>query len=175
MKLKYLVFIFVITLCSCAKRALPPSIDNFQADRYAGKWYEIARYENRFEIGLDNASGTYTIENPGRMEILNEAYNRKKQFWKTSKGFARLNKDPELGELRVTFLWPFFAAYRVLYIDNEYQHAIIGSDNFEFLWLISKFPTIDLETQKQLINIAEEFNYDTDKLIFPSQDINSCK
>ncbi|EGH1318850.1 hypothetical protein ID517_003722, partial [Escherichia coli] len=43
------------TLIAC-KAPTPPkgvqSITNFDANRYLGKWYEIARLENWFERGL---------------------------------------------------------------------------------------------------------------------------
>lgn len=50
------------TLIAC-KAPTPPKgvqpITNFDANRYLGKWYEIARLENRFERGLEQVSATY--------------------------------------------------------------------------------------------------------------------
>lgn len=50
------------TLIAC-KAPTPPKgvqpITNFDANRYLGKWYEIARLENWFERGLEQVSATY--------------------------------------------------------------------------------------------------------------------
>ncbi len=47
------------TLIAC-KAPTPPKgvqpITNFDANRYLGKWYEIARLENRFERGLEQVN-----------------------------------------------------------------------------------------------------------------------
>lgn len=56
------------TLIAC-KAPTPPKgvqpITNFDANRYLGKWYEIARLENRFERGLEQVSATYGKRNDG--------------------------------------------------------------------------------------------------------------
>lgn len=47
------------TLIAC-KAPTPPKgvqpITNFDTNRYLGKWYEIARLENRFERGLEQSA-----------------------------------------------------------------------------------------------------------------------
>ena len=51
-----------LTLVAC-KSPTPPKgvqpINNFDASRYLGKWYEVARLENRFERGLERVTATY--------------------------------------------------------------------------------------------------------------------
>ncbi|MFO5572997.1 lipocalin family protein, partial [Klebsiella pneumoniae] len=46
-----------LTLVAC-KSPTPPKgvqpISGFDASRYLGKWYEVARLENRFERGLEH-------------------------------------------------------------------------------------------------------------------------
>lgn len=62
------------TLIAC-KAPTPPKgvqpITNFDANRYLGKWYEIARLENRFERGLEQVSATYGKRNDGGIRVLN--------------------------------------------------------------------------------------------------------
>ena len=60
------------TLIAC-KAPTPPKgvqpITNFDANRYLGKWYEIARLENRFERGLEQVSATYGKRNDGGIRV----------------------------------------------------------------------------------------------------------
>ena len=60
------------TLIAC-KAPTPPKgvqpITNFDANRYLGKWYEIARLENRFERGLEQVSATYEKRNDGGIRV----------------------------------------------------------------------------------------------------------
>ena len=69
------------TLIAC-KAPTPPKgvqpITNFDANRYLGKWYEIARLENRFERGLEQVSATYGKRNDGGIRVLNRGYDPRK-------------------------------------------------------------------------------------------------
>lgn len=60
------------TLIAC-KAPTPPKgvqpITNFDTNRYLGKWYEIARLENRFERGLEQVSATYGKRNDGGISV----------------------------------------------------------------------------------------------------------
>lgn len=66
------------TLIAC-KAPTPPKgvkpITNFDANRYLGKWYEIARLENWFERGLEQISATYEKRNDGGIRVLNRGYD----------------------------------------------------------------------------------------------------
>ena len=37
------------------------AVEGFDAQRYVGTWYEIARLENRFEKGLEKVTATYSL------------------------------------------------------------------------------------------------------------------
>lgn len=69
------------TLIAC-KAPTPPKgvqpITNFDANRYLGKWYEIARLENWFERGLEQVSATYEKRNDGGIRVLNRGYDQRK-------------------------------------------------------------------------------------------------
>jgi apolipoprotein D and lipocalin family protein len=46
-----------------------PSVD---LDRYAGEWFEIARYPNRFQRQcMGDVSATYTRRPDGRIDVVN--------------------------------------------------------------------------------------------------------
>ena len=53
----------ILLLNSCAsipKNAKP--VENFDVNRYLGTWYEIARFDFRFEKDLDNTSAQYKLD-----------------------------------------------------------------------------------------------------------------
>ena len=173
MKKYILAIVIALTLNSCARRPeLPPVIEDFQAGEYLGKWYEIARYDNRFEYNLNNGSALYTKEKDGRIEVFNKAYNTKKDFWKEARGYAIPHKDQNKGALKVTFMWPFFADYRILYIDEHYETAIVGSSTLNYLWILARTPTISDNNKIELLQLIMDMNYDIDKLIYPEQKLN---
>lgn len=67
-----------LTLVAC-KSPTPPKgvqpITGFDASRYLGKWYEVARLENRFERGLEQVTATYGKRSDGGISVLNRGYD----------------------------------------------------------------------------------------------------
>lgn len=51
------------------------AVQNFNKDKYLGKWYEIARFDFRFERNLDNTTAQYSINPDGSIKVLNQGYN----------------------------------------------------------------------------------------------------
>ncbi len=80
-----------LTLVAC-KSPTPPKgvqpISGFDASRYLGKWYEVARLENRFERGLEQVTATYGQRSDGGISVLNRGYDPVKNKWNESEGKA---------------------------------------------------------------------------------------
>ena len=96
-----------LTLVAC-KSPTPPKgvqpIPNFEASRYLGKWYEVARLENRFERGLEQVTATYGKRSDGGISVLNRGYDPVKNKWNESEGKAYFTGEPTTAALKVSFL-----------------------------------------------------------------------
>ncbi len=133
------------TLIAC-KAPTPPKgvqpITNFDTNRYLGKWYEIARLENRFERGLEQVSATYGKRNDGGISVLNRGYDPTKNKWSESEGKAYFTGDNTTAALKVSFFGPFYGGYNVIKLDDEYKYALVSGPNREYLWILARTPTI---------------------------------
>jgi apolipoprotein D and lipocalin family protein len=49
-------------------------VKDLEIERYLGKWYEIARYDHKFERGLVGVSATYSIRDDGKIKVVNSGY-----------------------------------------------------------------------------------------------------
>ena len=47
------------------------TVKEFNLQRYLGKWYEIARYDHRFERGLHYVTAEYSKRPDGKIKVLN--------------------------------------------------------------------------------------------------------
>ncbi len=79
-------------------------ISGFDASRYLGKWYEVARPENRFERGLEQVTATYGKRSDGGISVLNRGYDPVKNKWNESEGKAYFTGEPTTAALKVSFL-----------------------------------------------------------------------
>ena len=142
-----------------------PTLD---IQRFMGRWYEIARFEHRFEKGITHVSATYTLSGNGKIEVLNEGLKEGKH--KQIKGRAKQPNPQDPGKLKVSFFLWFYSDYYVLYIDPEYRYLLVGSSSDKYLWIMSREKSLAKETLDQLIDKLRVRGYDTDKLLFVAQD-----
>ena len=159
-----------LALNSC--QTIPPGampVKPFNKEKYLGKWYEIARFDYRFEQNLNNVTATYSLNADGTIKVDNSGYNYVKNEWKQSIGKAKFAGSADEAKLKVSFFGPFYAAYNVIAIDKEYKYALIAGSNLDYLWLLSRERTM-LESEKQnYLKIARELGYKTDELIWVEQ------
>jgi apolipoprotein D and lipocalin family protein len=165
--------VLVTTLLSVACNVTAPKdvkvVDNFQLPRYLGTWYEIARLDHSFERGLDSVTANYTPRDDGGIKVINRGYNPKKQQWQESIGKAYFIGSPQQASLKVSFFGPFYGGYNVIDLDDEYQHALIAGPNKDYLWILSRTPTINTQTRDRLVAVAKSYGFPVDELIWVKQ------
>jgi methionine-R-sulfoxide reductase len=138
--------------------------------RYMGKWYEIARFDHRFERDLVGCMAEYTLLPDGKIQVLNSGY--KNDFngkYKTAKGKAKLPNPAEPGKLKVSFFLWFYGDYYVMELDKDYKYALIGSSSDKYLWILSRTPQLPSETLELILDKARQRGYDVSKLIWVKQ------
>ena len=132
-----------------------------------GLWYEISRYENRFEYGLVDVTATYTLRPDGMIRVENRGCKRNSPYdiCKTANGHAKIPDPTQPGKLKVSFFLSFYSDYYVLELDEEnYNYALVGSSTDKYLWILSRTPQLPEEIKKKLVTAAERRGYDTSQL-----------
>jgi len=81
-------------------------------------------------------------------------------LWEEVKGKARFARYDYEGRLKVCFFGPFYNAYNILSIDDDYQHALIFGKDTNFLWILSRQREIPNHIIKKYLQIAKKFGYD---------------
>ena len=145
-------------------------VNNFELDRYLGKWYEIARLDHSFERGLSKVTAEYSLNDNGSVNVLNQGYSAQDKQWKTATGIAYFIDSPTDGLLKVSFFRPFYGTYAIFELDHaNYQYAVISGPNHSYLWILSRTPSLSEAIKKQLIQKASDAGFNTQELIFVDQ------
>ncbi len=163
----------ILLLTSCAsipKNAKP--VEGFDTNRYLGIWYEIARFDFQFEKNLDNTSAQYKLDENGNLMVLNSGYNYLKMEWKKADGLAKFRGEKDVAALKVSFFGPFYAAYNVVALDENYQYALVAGKNLSYLWILARSKSIPETIKTDFLKIAKEIGYDTSKFIWVKHDKN---
>ena len=153
------------------KNAKP--VQNFDANRYLGTWYEIARFDFRFEKNMDNTSAQYSLDKNGNINVLNSGYDYIKNKWKKADGVAKFRGNKNIGALKVSFFGPFYSAYNVIALDDNYRYALVSGKNLDYLWILSRDKSIPDEVKSNYLQIAENIGFDISKLIWVKHDKNN--
>lgn len=159
--------VVAITLCCCSssRQFDKTTVTDFDLDRYLGKWYEIARYDHRFERGMHKCTAEYVKNTDGSIRVINRGVKNGKP--KESIGKAKATTTP--GLLRVSFWGPFYSDYRVLMLAPDYSFALVGSGSYGYLWILSRTPNLPEATMHQIFTEASRRGYDTSGLIMVEQ------
>jgi apolipoprotein D and lipocalin family protein len=163
----------LLLVSSAPVLATPPlkAVPDLDLARYSGKWHEIARLPMYFERKcVRDITATYTPREDGTIDVRN-ACVRADGVNMVSHGVARKqDADPAKLEVRFAPGWlsalPFvWADYWVIAIDDEYRWAIVGEPGREYLWFLSREPSLDTATFEELKGRARTMGYDLSELI----------
>lgn len=144
------------------------TVKELDLHRYLGTWYEIARFDHKFEHGLQGVTATYSMRDDGKIKVLNQGYeNTLDGKLSVAEGKAKLTDEP--GKLKVSFFWIFYADYLVMELDENYQWALIGSSSNKYLWILSRTPKLEDNVKNLILHHATKRGYDTSKLIWVEQ------
>jgi apolipoprotein D and lipocalin family protein len=161
---------FLLASCTGLPKGVKP-VEEFDANRYVGTWYEIARLEQSFEKGLDNISAHYSLTEDGGLKVINQGRNQETGEWKKVEGKAYFIDQPTVGRLKVSFFGPFYGSYNIIALDKEnYQYSMVTGQNRSYLWILARTKTLPKDTLNSLIEKAKRLGFSTDKLIMVEQD-----
>ena len=156
---------------SDAGTALTP-IASLDVPRYMGKWYEIAKFPNRFQkkcIGFTKAD--YSLKADGTVQVINSCM-MDGGGTDEAKGVARQVGGANSPKLEVRFApaWLAFIPgvwgdYWVVDLDEDYSLAAVGEPEREYLWVLSRTPTIDRQRYEELAARLARKGFDVGRLV----------
>lgn len=157
---------------SANKRA---PVTGFDVDRYLGTWYEIARLDHRFERNMTDVTANYSIKENGDIRVLNKGYDTRKAKWKTAEGKAKFRGATDEGSLKVSFFGPFYGAYNIIALDEDYQYALVAGPSLKYLWILARTPELEEAVTEPLLAKAKSLGYTTENLIWVTHERTAAK
>lgn len=146
------------------------AVKNFDAKKYLGRWYEIARFNYRFEKNMDNVTAEYSENPDGSIQVRNKGYNYLKKTWDEAIGEAQFVKDKTEARLKVSFFKPIWAGYNVIDIDEDYQYALVAGSSLKYMWILSRTTSIPESIRQRFLEKARKIGYNTSELIWVKHD-----
>lgn len=146
------------------------TVESVDLDRYLGRWFEIARYENRFERGCAGVTADYARREDGLISVTNTCYQDSLDGEiRTAEGRARVIDGSGNAKLEVSFFGPFWSDYWIIELDADYRWAVVSEPDGRFLWILAREPQMDSDTLEARLAFLQDTGFDTSMLLFPEQ------
>lgn len=173
MKLHAVAAVLALSFAAGVANASPPAtVPQVDLGRYAGKWYELARFPNKFQANCaSDVSADYALHPDGGFNVTNRCKTADGTI-DVAEGRARVTDPATNAKLEVRFapawlswLPTVWSPYWILDLASDYSVAAVGDPERDYLWILSRAPQIDDEQYEELVDRLTAQGYDTARLV----------
>jgi len=153
------------------KQPPPQTVPSVDLKQYAGKWFEIARYPNKFQKKcVANTTATYSVKANGGVEVLNQCLVKNGTL-EGANGAAKIVDSASNAKFEMSFAPQFksflnddWRDYWILDLDKDYKYAAVGDPKREYLWILSRTPEMSDAVYQNILRRVEKLGYNPAKL-----------
>ena len=170
-----LALALVSPFAASAQTSAPPeplqTIERLDVARYLGTWYEIAKYPNRFQRQcVADTQAQYRLRDDGQLDVINRC---RQANGETAEAVGRARQDGPADSPRLpvrfapawlSWLPMVWGNYWVIDLDTGYQLAAVSEPKREYLWILSRTPTVDAAAYQALLGRLRAKGFDLSKL-----------
>jgi len=171
------LLLLAAALLGCAMRPTNntlPVVDVVDTSRYLGTWYEIARYENWFEKGCASATADYELQDD-YIRVTNRCFAANGREINVAQGRVYHDGNGQDGKFKVTFFRPFYGAYWVIMLADDYRYAVVGHPDRDYLWILSRTRTLTDTDREAILARLPGLGYDPEKLLWADYRTSSLR
>jgi apolipoprotein D and lipocalin family protein len=156
---------------------VPQTVAHVDLDRYGGQWFEVARYDNRFQRKCQgDVVVSYARRPDGRIDVDNRCRTTDGDTIQ-ARGVARLATDDGSNsklEVRFAPAWLSFidavwGDYWIVGLADDYRYAVVGSANREYLWLLAREAAPPERDVESMMALARAQGFDPGRLVRTTQ------
>jgi apolipoprotein D and lipocalin family protein len=154
-----------------ANENFPETVSHVELDRYLGTWYQIGLFPNSFQKKCLATQANYALKKNGKIAVTNSCFTKEGKI-NVANGIASVADKETNSKLKVGFapifknLGLFTGDYWILELESDYQYVLVGSPSREFLWILSRTPTLEKINIDYLLDKAAEQGFDITRFAF---------
>ena len=181
MKTHFAFLALALIFLNPAAQAAPPTdgsapaametVPSLDVPRYMGRWYEIAKYPNRFQKKcVADTSAEYSLLPDGNVRVINRCRLENGAFDEAIGAARQIGgaTSPKL-EVRFAPAWLSFIPavwgnYWVVELDPDYQWVVVSEPKREYLWILARTPSLAPEVLSQITHRLQNQGLDPKRL-----------
>jgi apolipoprotein D and lipocalin family protein len=147
----------------------PETVGSVNLERYAGLWYEIARYKTPFDEDAVGVNAEYTLNDDGTVKVVNRGLVGGLDGTPTSiEGVARVVDLATNAKLGVTFNREDIAGiefdYWIIELDEDYAWAVVTNATRFVLYILSRTPALEYSLYEDILNRVVKKGFVADRV-----------
>ena len=145
-------------------------VEGVDLQRFQGQWYEIAKLPRITQADCTGTTARYDIKSDGELVVTNACRlgnlgGSRRQVVAA----ARVPNPAVPAKLSVEF-GGFFGDYWIIDLDREgYRYAVVGHPARQYLWILSRTPTLDAAYLTPILERATQNGFDVSRLEYTKQ------
>jgi len=157
-----------VSACSATPHPVLTTVEHVDLERFMGDWYVIASIPTPIEHDAYNSVESYALDPDGTfrttLTFREGAFGgEEKQY--TTRGYVVDQRTKAIWSMELPRLaWSTRVEHRILYLSDDYSHAIIGRDESDHVWILSRTPTMSKADYGRLARFLVGIDYDVSKL-----------
>jgi apolipoprotein D and lipocalin family protein len=170
MKICRLFFALLLTAVPACHEAPLDVVEAVDLQRFQGEWYEIAKLPRVTQADCTGTTARYEMKSDGDLVVTNAcrlgnlAGTRRQVV-----AAARVPNPAVPAKLSVEF-GGFFGDYWIIDLDRDaYRYAVVGHPTRQYLWILSRTPTMDKATLDPILARAAQKGFDVTRLEYTKQ------
>ena len=159
----YIAALMALSACSASPKLR--SVSHVELERFMGDWYVVANIPTFIERQAHNAIESYELVDDKQVATIFR-FNQGSFDGpiKTYRPTGFVSDDPSNAIWRMQFIWPFKADYRVIYLNGDYTHTVIGRNKRDYVWIMARTASIPESDYAAIVKLIASQGYDTEKI-----------
>ncbi len=160
----------VLGLVACSKDPPLDTVSNVDLKRFQGKWYEIAKLPRPTQVDCYGTVAVYTLTSDTTLSLVHQCnIGSLTGPLRESQASGKVDDPSVTAKLSVDFGGGFYGDYWIIDLGEHYEFAVVGHPTRQYLWIISRTPTLDEATLASVLKHAQDKGFDTSRLQYTQQ------
>lgn len=153
------------------KKIIVPPIGEFDQNKFNGRWYEIGKTDNPFQIKCyqsftDYSIGVNGLEAQNTCRFLQTGADGKEiKASETKKGYIRRGNN---GKFHISYTKPFWTRMDFVMLDKNYEYAVLADKDLKWFWIMSKHENVSNEKVCSILRDLRKKGFVTASFILPN-------
>lgn len=145
-------------------------IQNFDAARYAGPWFVLARMDHPAEQGLIQTGVYYRSNADGSLSMVQRGLDPERKQWTKRESLGLPVGAAHEGALKISSPGTVASDYHVVALDADYRWALVLGSSAERVWVLSRTPALRAADRTNMLHQARLAGVNTEQLLWVPQE-----